>query len=233
MAGATAHHFNNILGAVLGYLELLQDDISRDLQAGRFLANAMQAARRAVKLSHFMLRYAGQGDSGQTVLDLSADVRQIASLIEASSSLAITLETTLVSGLPIVKIDPDDLHQILISLTTNAAEALGEAGGVVKIATGAGYFDEDSLRHTMGTFIPPPGHYVFLEVTDNGCGMERETVTRMFDPFFSTKFVGRGLGLATVSGIIRSCQGGMFVDSESGKGTTVRILMPTAAEHSQ
>lgn len=74
-----------------------------------------------------------------------------------------------------------DLHQILVSLTTNAAEALGEAGGGVKIATGAGYFDEDSLRHTMGTFIPSPGHYVFLEVTDNGCGMGRETVTRMFD----------------------------------------------------
>ncbi|WP_319588471.1 PAS domain S-box protein [uncultured Desulfobulbus sp.] len=233
MAGATAHHFNNILGAVLGYLELLQDDISGDLQASSFLAHATQAAQRAVKLSHFMLRYAGQGDNGQTVLDFSAEVRRIASLIEASSSLGITLETTLVSGLPIVKIDPDDLHQILVSLTTNAAEALGEAGGGVKIATGAGYFDEDSLRHTMGTFIPSPGHYVFLEVTDNGCGMGRETVTRMFDPFFSTKFVGRGLGLATVSGIIRSCQGGMFVDSESGKGTTVRILMPAAAEHSQ
>lgn len=228
MAGATAHHFNNILGAVLGYLELLQDNVSGNFPPRRFLAKAMEATSRAIELSHCMLKYAGQGSRGQTVPDLSAEVEQMLSLIGGTCSLAITWETQLANDLPTVNIALADLRDILVNLTTNATEALGEAGGLVKVVTGRGFFDEQSLRGTLGTFIPPPGQYVFLEVTDNGCGMDRETVARMFDPFFSTKFVGRGLGLATVSGIIRACRGGMLVDSHSGEGTTVRILMPVA-----
>lgn len=229
MAGATAHHFNNILGAVLGYLELLQNDISGNLSQSRLLAKAMRATFRAVELSHFMLKYAGgQGSRGQAVPDLSAEVERMLSLIGGACSSDVALETALATGLPTVNIDLEDLRDILVNLTTNAMEALNEVGGFVKVVTGAGYFDEESLRGTLGTFTPSPGQYVFLEVTDNGCGMERETVARMFDPFFSTKFDGRGLGLARVSGIIRSCQGGMLVDSESGRGSTVRILMPAA-----
>ena len=229
MAGATAHHFNNMLGAILGYLELSQQDIPKESPARRFLSNAALATQRAIELSQFMLRYACPGDNEKNEQDLSALVQQSASLIKTSFPLNTNVQIQLGSDLPTVQINADDFHQILINLTTNAAEALGKAGGVVKVATGTGYFDENSMKIVANAVIPPPGNYVFVEVSDNGCGMDQETVARMFDPFFSTKFVGRGLGMALVNSIVRSCQGGIFVETEVHKGTTVRILLPAGS----
>lgn len=226
MAGATAHHFNNILCSVMGYLDLLQEEIPQDTNAAHFLAQALQACRRAVDLSHVMLRYTGQGGSNKELRDFSREVRYVIAQIAAGLPSAIGFETDIEPDLPAIGVSAEDLHWMLANLVRNSVEGIGENGGMIHVATGAADLDADRLRRTIGIPVPLPGRYAFVEVSDNGCGMDRETVARMFDPFFSTKFVGRGLGLAIVSGIIRACKGAMFVDSDPGRGTTVRLWMP-------
>lgn len=228
MAGATAHHFNNMLGAVAGYLELLQESVaSGGTEPHRFLANAMIAARRAVKLSHFMLRYAGQGGESSPLRDFSREIRKAVQRAQESLPDGLVLETRFEPGVPDVAVSADDLDWMLTNLVANCVEALhGRADGVIRIGVRIEVFDAASLRRTIGTGVPPPGPYVVLEVADNGSGMEEETVVRMFDPFFSTKFIGRGLGLAIVSGIARTCQGAILVNSELGRGTTIQVLIP-------
>lgn len=228
MAGATAHHYNNMLGAVVGYLDLLQESVaSYDTEAHHYLDNAMIASQRAAQLSHFMLRYVGQG--GKTVLvdDFSRAVRMVVQRIQERLPDGLVLETRIEPVLPGVVIGPDDLDWILSNLVTNSVEALADPKeSVIRITVRVEIFDIASLRRTIGTAVPSPGLYVVLAVSDNGCGMEEETVARMLDPFFSTKFVGRGLGLAIVSGIVRTCRGAILVNSEPGSGTTVQVLIP-------
>lgn len=228
MAGATAHHFNNMLGAVIGYLDLLKESVSsHETEPHRFLGNAMIAAQRAAKLSHFMLRYAGQGGEVSPLRDFSREVRLAIQRIAETLPRGLVLETLVEPGLPGVAVSADDLGWILSNLVANSVEALhGQADGMITVAVRIEVFDAASLRQTIGTPVPPPGPYVVLEVSDNGSGMEEQTIVRMFDPFFSTKFVGRGLGLAIVGGIVRAIRGAILVTSEAGQGTQVQILIP-------
>jgi CheY-like chemotaxis protein len=117
-----------------------------------------------------------------------------------------------------------------MNLITNAAEAIGEGGGAIAIATGIAALDAASLAKSRLEQKPPAGDYVFIEVGDNGCGMDPETQRRLFDPFFTTKFTGRGLGLSAVLGIIRGHGGAIFVDSAPGVGTTIRVLFPVSLQ---
>ncbi|RCK78859.1 MAG: Chemotaxis protein methyltransferase CheR [Candidatus Ozemobacter sibiricus] len=129
-------------------------------------------------------------------------------------------------ALPAVEADPTQMRQVIMNLVINASEAIGEKDGQIIIATGARECDEPYLRETWPNDPLPAGRYVFLEVADNGCGMDRDTLTRIFDPFFSTKFTGRGLGLAAVLGIVRGHKGGIKVYSEVSRGTTFKVLFP-------
>jgi PAS domain S-box-containing protein len=229
MAGATAHHFNNILCSVIGYLNLLQEEIPSETNAEQFLTRALHASQRAVELSHLMLRYTGQGGSNKVLRDLFGEVRYALTQIATGLPPAIELEMEVGSALLTVGVGAEDLHWLLTHLIANSVEGYGDSGGVIRITTGMADLDADRLQRTIGTPVPQPGLFAFMEVSDRGCGMDKETVTRMFDPFFSTKFVGRGLGLAIVSGIIRACRGAVFVDSYPGQGTTVRLWLPVVA----
>lgn len=230
MAGAIAHHFNNLLGAVMGNLELAKEDLSRGVRIEGYLSEAMTASQRASKLSSLMLTYVGQTDADWTLCDLSREVERSMPLIIASFPGKARLRKTLAANLPSVMASGDALGQIMLALVTNAWEALGGAGGEVSITTGFGSFDERYLSRTVGVEAPPAGDYVFLEVADDGCGMDRDTVARMFDPFYSTKFTGRGLDLAAVAGMVRSCRGAILVTSGRGEGTAVRVLLPAAGD---
>lgn len=226
MASAVAHHFNNLLMGVLGNLELLQDDLSLDDRSLGVLAQAQRAARRATELSRVMMTYMGQGIGMRAMRDLSRLVTGILPGIQDSLPVQVSWKAMLAQGLPKVLVDADALREVVLNLASNALESLSETGGRVVVRTGAAACDEACLARTVGGEALAPGDYVYVEVCDNGCGMDADVVARMFDPFFSTKFTGRGLGLASVLGIVRAHQGAISVDSRPGAGTTVRVLLP-------
>jgi len=125
--------------------------------------------------------------------------------------------------------DASQLHQVIMNLTLNASEALGEAGGVITLRAGALECDCHGLAESWQDESVREGSYVFLEVADTGCGMGREALGKLFEPFYSTKFAGRGLGLAAVQGIVKGHQGYLKVVSEPGLGTSVTVLLPESA----
>ncbi|MRR34464.1 histidine kinase, partial [bacterium] len=114
----------------------------------------------------------------------------------------------------------------IIDLVTNAAEAMGAAPGIITISTGVMECDQSTLEGSRIDEKPPAGRFVYLEVADTGCGMDEETKSRIFEPFFSTKFLGRGLGMSAVMGMVRVHHGAILLDSEPGKGATFRVLLP-------
>ncbi len=230
MASAVAHHFNNLLMGVLGNLELLQDLLDPEGRGPAILGQAQRAARRASELSRVMMTYMGQGVGIRTMQDVSTLVSSTLPLVEDSPSDNVSWKTRLARDLPRVMVDADALRQVLINLAHNAVESLDGGDGTISVSTGTLFCDEYCLESKLGGDALPPGEYVYIEMADNGCGMSSEVVSRMFDPFFSTKFTGRGLGLASVLGIVRAHEGAIEVMSEPGQGARVRILLPAAAQ---
>jgi len=157
----------------------------------------------------------------------------MAGLVGMSVSRNTNLDYNLADDLPVVEGDATQLRQVVLNLVTNANEALDGKPGVVTIGTGVTHCVGDEIDVFAMSGQIPPGDYVFLEVSDTGCGIDRETVERIFDPFFSTKFAGRGLGLAAVLGIVRGHGGAIKVNSTPGAGTTFRILLPAKSVYSQ
>src|SRR5262249_55904582 len=151
-------------------------------------------------------------------------VDEMAHLVGDGASDDVAIRYELAQGLPRVDGDVTQIGQVIMNLVTNALEALGPGGGVLKIRTG-----EIELFEALPNQGPglgealAAGHYVYLEVEDSGCGMSADTLARIFDPFFTTKFTGRGLGLAAVLGIVRSHEGGIEIDSRTGEGTRFRV----------
>jgi two-component system cell cycle sensor histidine kinase/response regulator CckA len=146
-------------------------------------------------------------------------------LLRVSISKKAALETDLTEDLPAIECDPSQLRQVLMNLVINASEALDDKTGSILIRTGVEQVHGAPLPEASFATDLTPGDYVFLEVSDNGCGMDRDTLSKIFDPFFTTKFVGRGLGLAAVSGIVRAHRGALRITSEPGRGSLFRILL--------
>ncbi|MGZ8473645.1 MAG: hybrid sensor histidine kinase/response regulator [Candidatus Deferrimicrobiaceae bacterium] len=230
LAGGIAHDFNNILMAVLGHAELALDELSPMSPARGSLAEITTAARRAADLCRQMLAYAGKSSFALERVGLRELVEEMAHLLKTAISKKAILNLNLERGLPPIQADPSQIRQVVMNLMINASEAIGERSGVITVSVGATRCDEEYLRKTELRDDLAPGLYVHLEVTDTGSGMEAETRARIFDPFFSTKFTGRGLGLAAVLGIVRAHKGALKVYSELGKGTTFKILFPAMEE---
>jgi PAS domain S-box-containing protein len=230
MAGGIAHDFNNLLMAILGNLDLAQLDLTPVSRSRPFIDHAMVAARRAADLTNQMLAYSGKGRFDLKTFDLSELVEEMSHLLKASISKTVTLNLQTARDLPSIKADPGQIQQIIMNLIVNASEAIGDAPGVVTITTDSLECMEDCLKQSLLKDKPETGTYVLLEVKDTGCGMDKETMDRLFDPFFTTKFTGRGLGLAAVSGIITGHKGAIMVDSEPGRGTAIRVLLPVSGD---
>jgi len=141
----------------------------------------------------------------------------------------VTLDLRLDPTVPPVRADAGQVQQVIMNLITNASEAIGEASGVVTVSTGAMHCDTEYLDRSRLADRPHPGFFAWVEVADTGCGMDAETKARLFEPFFTTKFAGRGLGMAAVLGIVRGHGGAIMVESEPGRGTTIRVLFPASA----
>ncbi|MBZ5584504.1 MAG: response regulator [Acidobacteriia bacterium] len=223
LAGGIAHDFNNILVGVLGTASLLETEVPPNALEG--IRSIMDSAQRAAGLTRQLLAYAGKGQFVIRDLDLSAVVRDMTGLLRLSVPKSIEVRFDLARRLPPAPADPTQFQQIVMNLVINGGEAIGaEKSGTVLVCTRAVQIAEPFVDAT-GADIPP-GDYVSLEVQDTGCGMERETQARIFEPFFTTKFIGRGLGLAAVSGIVRSHKGAIVIDSAPGAGSTFRVLFP-------
>jgi two-component system cell cycle sensor histidine kinase/response regulator CckA len=230
LAGGIAHDFNNLLMVILGHSELAQKEISPMSPARRSLAEITTATQRAADLCRQMLAYAGKATFALELVALRELVEEMAHLLKTAISKKAILNLNLERGLPPIEADPSQIRQIVMNLIINASEAIGDRSGVITVSVGATRCDEEYLRKTELHDGLAPGLYVHLEVTDSGIGMDAETQTRIFEPFYSTKFTGRGLGLAAALGIVRAHKGALKVYSEPGKGTTFKILFPAVED---
>jgi PAS domain S-box-containing protein len=226
LAGGIAHDFNNLLVGILGNADLALDELSRVSPVRQYVEEIEQASRRAAELCRQMLAYSGKGRFVVEPVDLSEAVLEMGHMLEVSISKTAILKYNCAENLPAVEADVTQLRQVIMNLITNASEAIGSRSGIISITTGAmecgrEYLDEVYIDEDLAE-----GTYVFLEVADTGSGMDETTRQRLFDPFYTTKFTGRGLGLAAVLGIVRGHSGAIKVYSEPGQGTTFKVLLP-------
>jgi len=236
MAGGIAHDFNNILTAIMGSASLAQLKLGENQEEiQEHIQRIVEASKRAALLSNQMLAYSGKGKVVVETTDLSKTVEGVMSMLDASIGRHVDVQFSLSTELPSVEVDIAQMQQVIMNLIINASEAVGKENGYITVSTG----EVDVDLHMLDTYVGAnlePGHYVFLEVTDNGCGMDEEVAERVFEPFFTTKFTGRGLGLSAMQGIIKGHHGTITLTTEKGQGTTFRVLLPislpVAAEES-
>ena len=228
LAGGIAHDFNNILTGVLGNASLVAEMLPAQAPAAPLVREIETAAERAAHLTRQMLAYAGRAQFVIEPVDISDVVRQTAELLRPSLSKRISLYLDLDPHLPAIEADSGEIQQVITNLVLNAAEAVADHAGVIAVKTCLLELMEGDILRTVAMGGLEPGRYVCLEVRDTGCGMDDDTRARIFEPFFSTKFTGRGLGLAAVAGIVRGHRGAIRVDSAVGRGSTFEVLFPAA-----
>ncbi len=227
LAGGIAHDFNNLLCGIVGSTELAMQTLSPDHVAQEDLALVLQTSQRAAELCQQMLAYSGRSQLVVGPIDLSQFVHDLTPLLKVSLHHEATLVLHLNPGMPVVAGDSTQLRQVLLNLVMNASEAIGGQSGTVKVSTGQIECTRSFLAEHGGGDLPS-GRYAYVEVSDSGSGMDEKVRARAFDPFFSTKFTGRGLGLPAALGIVRGHHGTICIDTALGRGTTVRILLPCA-----
>jgi two-component system cell cycle sensor histidine kinase/response regulator CckA len=228
-AGGIAHDFNNLLGVILGNTSLALRALSAESPLYALLEQVEQAARRSGDLAKQMLAYSGKGMFVVQPVALSELVNGIAELIQGTISKKAVLTSAFAPDTPTIEGDVTQLRQVVLNLITNASEAIGDEPGTIKVVTGAIEADRSSLSEYELSDSLPTGRYAFFEVADSGPGMDAETQARIFEPFFSTKFIGRGLGLAAVQGILRGHGGAIKISSELGHGTSFKVLFPAVS----
>ncbi|HEX9205131.1 MAG TPA: ATP-binding protein [Candidatus Deferrimicrobiaceae bacterium] len=213
LAGGVAHEFNNLMAGIQGAVEMLSLVAGENPQARPYLDVILRMGNRATELTHQLLAYSRQGKYSPVVLSLRTVVNETVSVLRASLPPAVELAVSIEEGLPPVYADAAQMRQVVTGLCLNAAEAMPEGG---RIAVRAGR--------------EPEGRRVVLQVSDTGIGMGEETRSRIFQPFFSTKSAGRGMGLAAIRGIVENHGGEVLVDSRPGEGATFSVLLPASAE---
>ena len=226
LAGSIAHDFNNLLLGILGNADLATLDIPSSSPAKQYLSDIVLIARRAADLCKQMLAYSGKGKFIIEALNISRLVEEIGHLLEISISKKAEINYNLSYDIPYFKADATQIRQVVMNLITNASDAIGDNEGTITITTGIMKCDREFLKDVYCNDKIDEGDFIFLDVTDTGCGMDRTTLDNIFDPFFSTKLTGRGLGLAAVLGILRSHGGACKVTSVPGRGTTFKIMFP-------
>jgi PAS domain S-box-containing protein len=235
LAGGIAHDFNNLLHVVLGNADIALSRLPARSAAREPLEEVVRATIRAADLTRQMLAYSGKGAFVIRHLDLSSEVRDMATLLRTAISKQASLVWELAPVLPAINADATQIRQIVMNLITNASDSLHDVPGTITLRTGVverqGLNDPDFGAPVQEGDPPVEGEepFVYLEVCDTGGGMTPDTLQRIFDPFFSTKFAGRGLGLAAVMGIVRSHEGLIRIRTEPGQGTSFRVLFPAVA----
>lgn len=234
MAAAIAHHFNNKLAAVIGSLEVARASLPLGHEAGLALVEAQDAARQAARVSGLMLTYLGQGSAGGGPIDLAAACRDAlpALVAMAGAGPGVQVRAAWPEGPILVRAHAASVRQVLGNLLANALEALPAAGGEVAVSLRpVGAAEVAPAPFLWPSWTPTADRYACLEVADGGAGVPPGDLPKVFDPFYTTKFPGRGLGLPVVLGIVRAHGGALAARSTPGKGSAFRVWLPlTAAE---
>jgi PAS domain S-box-containing protein len=226
LSAGVAHDFNNCLLAIFGYNDLMMDRYGEDPFLARNLSGLKEAGQKAAALTKQLLAFARRQPMETRVLELNPVVTGLEKMMQRLLGEDIHLVTELAPGIGPIKVDPGQLEQVIVNLAVNARHAM-PSGGRLTIRTAAAKASPDSPAPHKDV---PPGAYTLLSVSDTGTGMDPETQARVFEPFFSTKGEGTGLGLATAYGIVKQSSGHIFVDSAPGKGATFSIYLPVTQE---
>ncbi len=230
LAGGIAHDFNNILTTIIGNAELALLRINKESPGVDNLHKIEEAAARAADLAKQMLAYSGKGKFVIENINLNLLLQDMLHMLEISISKKAELRLNLTNDLPSVEADSTQIRQIIMNLVINASEAIGEKSGVIAVTTGCIDCNKDYQKNVWLDVNISQGLYVYLEIADTGCGMDKDTQAKLFDPFFTTKFTGRGLGMSAVLGIIKGHKGAIKLYSEPGKGTSFKILLPASSK---
>ena len=233
LAGGIAHDFNNILMAIIGNADIALMRINKESPVIENLKKIQLSAVKAADLAKQMLAYSGKGRFVIEQIDLNILLEEMLHMLEVSISKKALIRLNLARNLPTVEVDATQIRQVVMNLVINASEAIGDRSGVIAITTGCMDCDKSYLKDVWLVENIEEGFYLYLEVTDTGCGMDKETMEKIFEPFYTTKFTGRGLGMAAVLGIIRGHRGAIKIYSEPGKGTTFKILLPASSKPSE
>ena len=227
LSGGLAHDFNNLLQGILGLSNLASEMLSPGHPARGWLQQIEATVSKAAELVRQLAAYAGVRRLVPASVELCTLIRKTLASLESMASPGANLVVADFSDQAVVQGDPDHIQEVLVNLLRNAVEAIGEQTGEVRITSSTlSLTSRDMPRWSVAGLAPTPGRYAILEVKDSGCGIAPEFVGKVFDPFYSTKFLGRGLGLSVVLGIMRRHQGGIRIDSTPGVGTTVSVAFP-------
>jgi signal transduction histidine kinase len=225
LAGGIAHDFNNILTAIIGYTELLRYDLPEDSKLQTNLKAIYEAGIRAKHLVKQILTFSRQSEEEKKPLRISIIIKEALNLVRASLPTTIEMRQNLESTSDTVLANPTQMHQVLINLCTNSAQAMQGKGGVLEVSLEDADLDLEAAAHNPDL---KPGAYVKLTVRDTGSGIAPEIVKRIFEPYFSTREPdqGTGMGLAVVHGIVESTGGAITVESKLGEGTAIHVFFP-------
>ncbi len=232
LAGGIAHDFNNLLTAILGNASLAHKHRQSPEQLDIYLTRIQEASQSAACLCRQMLMYAGKGNSSKGDVNISAMVKEMSRLLEVSLAKGIQLEYRLMQDLPSVQVEAVHIQQLLMNLIMNANEAMPGTSGKIILSTGV--MDvQPGMKGFYSQKTPRSGTYVYVQVQDHGCGMDAETQQRIFQPFFTTKGTGHGLGMTTILHIVYGHQGMIRVQSEPEKGSTMTVAFPAMDNQNQ
>lgn len=233
LSGKIAHDFNNLLVGILGNVSLALLNLPPEHKASQYLSHVESTAQIAADLCNQLLIYSGKQRFDLRSVNLSELVEQMSPLLEISLPPNVTLQSQINNFIPLIAAEPTQVRQILLNLVTNASDALREKGGTINIETSVKVLDANELQQNQfevqaTNFVDKIQNQtsVCLMVKDNGQGMNAETRKQMFEPFFTTKDTGRGLGMASLAGIIRAHGGAISVESEIAQGTTISVWFP-------
>jgi PAS domain S-box-containing protein len=221
LAGGVAHDFNNILSSIMGYAELSMRHVPRDGPLSGHLSQIICASSRAADLVNQILTFSRQTEEEQQSTKVQPVIAEALKFLKATLPATIEIRTEVDETAGTILADPTQIHQVVMNLCTNAYHAMRENGGVLEVGF-------DTVTRGENGHELAPGDYVRLTVSDTGCGMDHETMSRIFDPYFTTKPVGEGtgLGLSVIHGIVEAHQGAISVKSRPGKGTRFEVLLP-------
>ncbi len=228
LAGGIAHDFNNLLAGILGNASLLKSELPPTSDAHVHASTVEQAARRAADLTQQLLAYSGHGSTRISDVNLSTLAEETLRVIRASLPAGAHVETAFAPGLPTVRADATQLGQVVLNIIKNAGDSLPAGGGAIRVSTHVSRLDEADIETADVGSAAEPGEFACVEVIDSGHGIDAHTRSRLFDPFYSTRGSGRGLGLSVVAGVIRRHSGIIHVTSAPGKGTTFLVCFPLA-----
>ena len=226
LAGGVAHDFNNLLVGILANSSLALFELPHGSLARKSIQAVVSAAERAGALARQMLACSGRGTFVVERLDLAFLVKDLRDLASAVASKNAVISFNVDADVMLVEADASQIRQVIINLIMNASDALRGRAGLITVTAGCMQADREYLRNTYVDDHIKAGPYFFVDISDTGCGMTSATATRIFEPFYSTKGPSHGLGLAAVLGILRSHGGAIHVESEVGRGSTFRILLP-------